>query len=535
MVTRKCFAHPHDDVFLLDHDDDNPAPALDEALRAIRGSPVHRQTSTDSQGSLSHIRAFSPSTYTPYMSTPGYNSKSDKYAYLSPSQLHSQQQRTKEHATQVAAYTELQNRSLRNLNSSRGLFEQHLHQQQQLLVQQQEQSLHDFNTAIMQEMLNDKKIEGEENDHEDRIETDSVSSEDSLNRSQDITLRTNAGQNSKPVITNQNNSFHLTHDDNNFSIGRNGNDANRTFNLEDQGELLSGSNINGVGAPLVQSETVFHVVSVNGDHNGHISDADGKATEPIQEHNPAIYRTSAFQIHNKAWINSDQASDNNSNMLTSTSNNKPNSLRTTSTNATTTHSVAKKGDFIVTSSPPQMMPSQPQSFSTAQTTSKPMNTVSGSTVPQVAPSSNGTSKYTVVQNVSSTNGVSQLRQPTVYSRIATKDSIKQGTNVPYYNVPNSDDRVEEEIQDDVSSINSLMSNSKGPEPELKVVRSILKKTNGPIPVLGNTGKKSSGYGVASAQRSVMQNPIVRDSLEINKKQIEEKHERQERKVMKHFS
>lgn len=425
----------------------------------------------------------------------------------------------------------MQNRNLRNLNSSRGLFEQHLHQQQQLLVQQQEQSLHDFNTAIMQEMLNDKKIEGEENDHEDRIETDSVSSEDSLNRSQDITLRTNAAQNSEPVVTNQNDSFRLTHDDSNFSLGRNGKNAQRTFNLEDRGDPLPGSNINGVSAPLVQSETVFHVVSGNGDQNGHVSDADGTATEPSQEHNPAIYRTSAFQIHNKAWINSDQAQDNNSNVLTSTSNSKPNSLRTTSTNATATHSVARKGEFIVTSSPPQMMQSQPQSFSTAQTTSKQMNTVPRSVAPQVSPSSTGTSKYSVVQNVSSTNGVSQLRQPTVYSRIATKDSVKQGTNVPYYNVPNSGDRVEEEIQDDVSSINSLVSNTKGPEPELKVVRSILKKTNGPIPVMGNMGKKSSGYGAVSAQRTVMQNPIVRDSLEINKKQIEDKHERQERKVI----
>ncbi|XP_076444592.1 uncharacterized protein LOC143282739 isoform X2 [Babylonia areolata] len=77
---------------------------------------------------------------------------------------------------------QLMERSLRNLTSSRSRFEQQLEQHQQLLVEQQQKSLREFNQAIRKEIDSDTKVQGvEENEpHDIPLQNESLSSLDSL-------------------------------------------------------------------------------------------------------------------------------------------------------------------------------------------------------------------------------------------------------------------------------------------------------------------------------------------------------------------
>ena len=59
-----------------------------------------------------------------------------------------------------ASQTELHNKSLRNLNNSRSLFEQQLEQHQQLLMEHQQQTLANFNNAIRKEIDEDRRVQG---------------------------------------------------------------------------------------------------------------------------------------------------------------------------------------------------------------------------------------------------------------------------------------------------------------------------------------------------------------------------------------
>ena len=79
--------------------------------------------------------------------------------------------------------TQLHDNSLRNLNNSRSLFEQQLHHHQQLLVEQQKQSLHQFNAAIQKEMDCDPKLQGVEQMEDMDVRPDSPDSVDSLETS----------------------------------------------------------------------------------------------------------------------------------------------------------------------------------------------------------------------------------------------------------------------------------------------------------------------------------------------------------------
>ncbi|KAH9519418.1 hypothetical protein Btru_075489 [Bulinus truncatus] len=81
--------------------------------------------------------------------------------------------------------TELKDSSLRNLTNSKTLFEQQLEHQQQLLLEQHQQSLRDFNHAIQREIeSNKKKVHGlNSNNDENTItdnDVDSYSSMDSI-------------------------------------------------------------------------------------------------------------------------------------------------------------------------------------------------------------------------------------------------------------------------------------------------------------------------------------------------------------------
>ncbi|KAK0044586.1 hypothetical protein Bpfe_025988 [Biomphalaria pfeifferi] len=81
-------------------------------------------------------------------------------------------------------HTELMDSSLQNFTNSKTLFEQQLEHQQHLLLEQQQQSLREFNRAIQREIETDKTIQGITNDYDDNTITDndegSFSSMDSL-------------------------------------------------------------------------------------------------------------------------------------------------------------------------------------------------------------------------------------------------------------------------------------------------------------------------------------------------------------------
>ena len=83
--------------------------------------------------------------------------------------------------------SELMERSLRNMTSSRSRFEQQLEHHQQLLMEQQQKSLRDFNQAIRREIDSDTKVQGVEENEEDSLplRNESLSSLDSLEQEED--------------------------------------------------------------------------------------------------------------------------------------------------------------------------------------------------------------------------------------------------------------------------------------------------------------------------------------------------------------
>ncbi len=176
---------------------------LDDALRAVRGNttPNHlrhdgvmsRQSSAGSNRSAPSSgngggRASSASTATRGAShTDGYGQDSLSRPYHNSYGHGSHKNgRVHEHAREVAARAELQNKSLRNMTNSRSLFQQQLQQHQQLLVDQQHQSLHQFNSAIRQEIDNDPRMQRvvEENNEVEVGRSGSPSSVDSLEAEQ---------------------------------------------------------------------------------------------------------------------------------------------------------------------------------------------------------------------------------------------------------------------------------------------------------------------------------------------------------------
>ncbi len=90
--------------------------------------------------------------------------------------------RTQQHARQVAARAELQSRSFRQTSNSKSLFEKQLEAQQLLLIHQQEQSMHNFNTAVQSELETSAKPVGLEvtGPAVKTTRSDSLSSVDSL-------------------------------------------------------------------------------------------------------------------------------------------------------------------------------------------------------------------------------------------------------------------------------------------------------------------------------------------------------------------
>ncbi|KAK3605190.1 hypothetical protein CHS0354_013000 [Potamilus streckersoni] len=163
--------------------------ALDDALLLIRGSPHGTRAGSASP----HGRGIghkSPSDtqkeYGDPLNKPYFNKYASQHRASSPIE------RAQDHAREQKERDDLHNRSLRNLTSSRSLFERQLETHQQLLADQQKKSLREFNAAIMKEIHQDRKVQGldEDNELDDHFieNSESLSSLDSLEGS-DSTLQ----------------------------------------------------------------------------------------------------------------------------------------------------------------------------------------------------------------------------------------------------------------------------------------------------------------------------------------------------------
>lgn len=156
---------------------------LEDALKIVRGSPVSsRASSARTRNQPSPRSSFYRQNSDP-LSKPYFN----KYAHPSinnGNSLHSGN--TSQHNQE-----ELHNKSLRNLNNSRNLFEQQLESYQQSLLEQQQKTLREFNKQIMKEIEVDKNVVNNEFNGVNELErSESLSTVDSLedNNSND-TLR----------------------------------------------------------------------------------------------------------------------------------------------------------------------------------------------------------------------------------------------------------------------------------------------------------------------------------------------------------
>ncbi|XP_064596623.1 centrosomal protein of 126 kDa-like [Liolophura sinensis] len=127
-------------------------PGLDDALKAVRGrkstSPVMIACQVDNNTKYS-TRKESPEVLQKAFYTK-YGSSSTPPA----------KDRVQEQAKETAARADLHNRSLRNLTNSKSLFEQQLEQHQQLVLEQQKNSLREFNAALRKEIEEDLRGEG---------------------------------------------------------------------------------------------------------------------------------------------------------------------------------------------------------------------------------------------------------------------------------------------------------------------------------------------------------------------------------------
>lgn len=128
-------------------------PGLDDALKAVRGnkstSPVMITSHMDNNNAKHPTRKESPEVlqrafYTKYGNSPASPAKD----------------RVQEQAKETAVRADLHNRSLRNLTNSKSLFEQQLEQHQQMVLEQQKNSLREFNAALRKEIEEDLRGQG---------------------------------------------------------------------------------------------------------------------------------------------------------------------------------------------------------------------------------------------------------------------------------------------------------------------------------------------------------------------------------------
>ena len=122
--------------------------SLEDALRLIRTSPRHGRPPSGRHHTIADP-------------VPG-NENADP---LDKSYYHSNRPSSGRSTNQINSDSraEMMDHSMKNLTSSRSLFEQQLEQQQNLLLEQQQQALVDFNNAVYREINRDHSSQGNEN------------------------------------------------------------------------------------------------------------------------------------------------------------------------------------------------------------------------------------------------------------------------------------------------------------------------------------------------------------------------------------
>lgn len=217
-------------------------PGLDDALKLIRKNNFHDRPPSGRE--YSTIANFSNENEDPLKRS--YFAHHSSQGVTRPSSGRPNQHR-------YEAEAQLMDYSLKNLTSSKSLFEQQLEQQQSLHLEQQQKSLKEFNEAVQME-LDSAKLGHEKDDRVDPDEnemrmSDSCSSLDSLeklydnNENQQSELLNNQGQNMQTLHNPQNQNSMSNHNDNQSQFYLNPNAAqnqtatNQISALQDQNRI----------------------------------------------------------------------------------------------------------------------------------------------------------------------------------------------------------------------------------------------------------------------------------------------------------
>ena len=287
---------------------------MDETLRLVRGSLV-RQNSNGSTTSSNSQRSYGDPLNRPYV---------NKYAsYRATSALVERTHDTNNRESD--SRNKLHDRSLRNLSSSRSLFEQQLEQQQQQLHEQQQRNLQDF----MHEINYDGNAADFVDGNGDRVEseTDSDCSEDSLEGSKDSLEPQSESRNELPQKQQHN-------IDRNMDKYMNMINNNQNYIRNEQNvPHLELSHTNNLGSNNGYT-------TANGQYSDRSDKIDSYNVNQVRDVNPVTTKPeSRPKVHVRAWAT--PSPDNGSMSAarvpsTATTKSHPYSVRNTMTSVTTT-------------------------------------------------------------------------------------------------------------------------------------------------------------------------------------------------------
>ncbi|KAL8586649.1 hypothetical protein ACOMHN_040157 [Nucella lapillus] len=151
---------------------------IEDALRLIRGSSAPSVPNEQSREAIQRMQQHQQNSRDPLERSHVRGSRASSAEQTRQSHNRPLSGRTLD----AAMRSQLMEHSMRNLTNSRTRFEQELEHHQQLLVEQQQKSLRDFNQAIRKEIDADTKVQGlEDNEAQDLpLQSESLSSLDSL-------------------------------------------------------------------------------------------------------------------------------------------------------------------------------------------------------------------------------------------------------------------------------------------------------------------------------------------------------------------
>ncbi|XP_069138191.1 centrosomal protein of 126 kDa-like isoform X2 [Argopecten irradians] len=321
----------------------SPNRALEDTLRLVRGS-LSRQNSTGSMGSISRQSSTlsggssGRSNNKDPLNRPYFNKYASPHHPPSPGDVHKISRPGKE----AEKREKLHDKSLRNLSNSRSLFEQQLEHHQQLLVQDQQQSLYEFNNAIMQEIASDRKIQGEEDvDIGGMVHSESLDSVDSLEGSDSTPTGKGYGSAGRELEDEPANASEVVYDANqNLQDMKNFQHTNGDYNEQHylNNQLNARNDLISNDQRTFYLETNARIESFNVDH----------VPYPPSSPRSASKSDTRPKVHVRAWATPspvDQASarrnlvnSDASNMVTK---NNPFAVRNTMTSVTTTTAYGK--------------------------------------------------------------------------------------------------------------------------------------------------------------------------------------------------